>query len=319
MADNVDKDQRAGAGSAPTSKLNVEDDIRLQYIGFDVGASKTGELYKNGGEQEKFLSRVREKRERNDILRDTSAFRVDRISGAEKYVLLAASVLVLLTFFLPATPWIAGYFETRTEVSVSGTPKPVDSGLLADSSALEGDSANAGMGTIEDVPIEEAAPVTKDRSGFQELVVKRTRIVIERTPFSRSGLQVLTNFGSVSSDVLSSGIILKITGALFILLILSVFATPLFIIYSVLTIKGDPDAVALQLKKALKFGWYPTMIWLAMLVLSIFGAEYGFDSTTALHQLGATYGMSSFLGLTGSGLYISLAGCMFAGAKSIEI
>lgn len=314
MAETVDKNQQQGAGNTTKSKLDVADDIRLRYIGFDVGSSKIGELFRNENEQQEYLTHVREKRERKDILRDTSNFREERISGVERYALIAASVAVLVSFFLPVTPWISGYFETRTEITVGGSRPPSSDELLGgDSSATAADSAGAVAAASE------AAPTEGAKVGFQNLQVKKTRTKIEKTPFKLSGAQTVARIGDLASDVFSSGIALKLTGILFVVFVALVFAVPLFIIYSVLTIKGDSDTVALKLKKALRLGWYPVLLWLAMLFLSAVGADYGFDPNGALKQVGESYGLASFLSLLGSGFYISLAGCIFAGAKSVEI
>ncbi len=314
MAETDNKNQRQETQDVNSPKLSVDDDVRLRYIGFDVGSKKIGELFRSGKEQESFLTHVREKRERNDILRDTSNFREERISATERYILLAVSLFVLVSTFLPVTPWISGYFETRTEVAITASKPAGDAALGNDSTA-----ALLGGATEEGSPAVEGASAPVERTGFQDLQVKKTRTRIEKTPFKLSGAQLFARFGDFSSDVFSSGIALKITGILFLFFVLLIYGVPSYIIYSILTIKGDPDAAALKLKKALRVGWFPVILWALMLVLSVAGADYGFDTTGALKQVGDGYGMSSFLGLLGSGFYISLGGCMFAGVKSVEI
>ncbi len=309
MAESVEKEQQQGTKSPGVSKLDVSDDLRLRYIGFDVGPKKIPDLFRSPKEQEEYLTHVREKRQRNDILRDTSNFREERISGAEKYTLLGASLIVLISFFLPLTPWISGYFETRTEITVGGKEKPAAEAMTGDSSVVADDSAATAAAS-------EPAP---EKTGFQSLQVSRKRTRIDKTPFKLSGAQILARIGDVSSDVFSSGIALKLTGILFLVFILLIFGVPLYIMFSVLTIKGDPDTVALKLKKALRLGWYPVILWVVMLLLSFVGADYGFDTTSALKQIGESYSAATFLGLLGSGFYISLAGCILAGSKSVEI
>jgi hypothetical protein len=328
MADKADKNQQQEDGAAGVSELKVEDDLRLRYIGFDVGPSKIGELFKSDKEREGFLARVRESRQNRDALRDTSNFREARISDTERYIILAASFAVILFFFLPVTPWISGYFETRTEVTIGGkahaggAQEPTGGILSGDSNAVAPDaSAEDTVGALAATSDSEAQtpPPEAEKTGFQELQTKRTRTRIEKTPFNLSGAQVIARIGSVSSDIFSSGIVLQITAVLFAVFVLLIFAAPLYIIFSLLTIKGDADVAALKLKKALRFGWYPVMLWALMLALSFIGADYGFDSSEALKQVGESYGAPTFLGMLGSGFYISLAGCMFAGSKSVEI
>jgi len=315
MAESVDKERQQGTKSPATSNLDVADDVRLRYIGFDVGPKKIRDLFRSEKEQQEYLTHVQEKRQRNDILRDTSNFREERISGAERYTLLGASLIVLISFFLPITPWISGYFETRTEITVGGPAQATGGAPAAgDSSVVEGDSATGAANTAP-----ESVTPAPEKTGFQELQVSRKRTKIDRVPFKLSGAQILARIGELSSAVFSSGIALKLTGVLFLVFILLIFAVPLYIIYSVLTIKGDPDTVALKLKKALKYGWYPVMLWVVILLLSFVGADYGFDTAGALNQIGESYGAGTFLGLLGSGFYISLAGCILAGSKSAEI
>ena len=56
-----------------------------------------------------------------------------------------------------------------------------------------------------------------------------------------------------------------------------------------------------------------------MFFLSFLGADYGFDTTGGLKQLGDSYGVMTFLGLMSSGFYLSLAAFTLTAAKSVEI
>ena len=140
-----------------------------------------------------------------------------------------------------------------------------------------------------------------------------------RTPYSWSGVQILASLGSTGSKIFSSGVILIVSGILFLVYMLLSLAIPGYIGYSVMTIKGHPDEVALKLKSILKLAWIPVLVWVAILFLSVIGADYGFDTTDALVQVGESYGISAFLGLLGVGFYLSLAGFVLAGSKSVEI
>ncbi|MBN4076399.1 hypothetical protein JYT16_01640, partial [Gemmatimonas aurantiaca] len=114
MSENASKE-------SPTRKkmLTINDDDRLRYFGFDVGPEKIGEFFKDKPEEAKLVAHVQEKREQNDVLRDTSNFREERISQTERYTIIGACAVVILSFFLPFTPLIGGYVETRTEVKLT--------------------------------------------------------------------------------------------------------------------------------------------------------------------------------------------------------
>ena len=118
---------------------------------------------------------------------------------------------------------------------------------------------------------------------------------------------------------MSNNSMIAIAGVLFLVYMLLSLAIPGYIGYNVLTLKGHPDEVALKLKGILKLAWIPVLVWVALILLSVIGAEYGFDTTDGLKQVGESYGIGAFLGLLGAGFYLSLAGFVLAGSKSVEI
>lgn len=333
---------------ADKRKLDISDPERLRYLGFDVGPSEIGELFKTKDEERKYVDHVIDKRDHNDVLRDTSNFREERISATERYIVFGASLMIMISLFLPFTPWVSGYVQTETEVTVSDVPAPTDitadittdgqpvadvSAGAADATDTTGASGNAVDATEGDETV--ASPTDASQTndaipsaaalsrqgvvGFQDLQVSRKKTKIVRTPYSWSGVQILASLGSTGSKIFSSGVILIVSGILFLVYMLLSLAIPGYIGYCVMTIKGHPDEVALKLKSILKLAWIPVLVWVAILVLSVIGADYGFDTTGALVQVGESYGIGAFLGLLGAGFYLSLAGFVLAGSKSVEI
>ena len=206
-----------------SSQMSITDDERLRYFGFDVGPSKIGKLFDSTDEEKRLVDHVRDKRSQHDELRDTSAFREIRVSRIERQIIIGVFALALIAFFVPVTPWFSGHVETVTEVVVEARP----------------------------------ADAADDASGFQEVQGSATRTRIDKTPYSWSGAGALMNLGSTASAVFSSGIVLMISGALFIVYVLLTFGLSGFIIYSVVTVKGNDDQIALKLKKAFRYCWAP--------------------------------------------------------------
>ena len=345
---------------ADKRKLDISDPERLRYLGFDVGPSEIGELFKTKDEERKYVDHVIDKRDHNDVLRDTSNFREERISATERYIVFGASLMIMISLFLPFTPWVSGYVQTETEVTLTDVPAPADitadittdgqpvadvsagaadatgeadTTVTPDAAGASGDAVDAVDATEGDETvasptdasqtndaIPSAAALTRQGVvGFQDLQVSRKKTKIVRTPYSWSGVQILASLGSTGSKIFSSGVILIVSGILFLVYMLLSLAIPGYIGYCVMTIKGHPDEVALKLKSILKLAWIPVLVWAAILFLSVIGADYGFDTTDALVQVGESYGISAFLGLLGVGFYLSLAGFVLAGSKSVEI
>lgn len=325
MSENTEKESPAGKKT-----LSITSDDRLRYIGFDVGPSKIGEFFKSKLEEEKLVEHVRDKRQQHDVFRDTSNFREERVSENERWTIVGACAIVILSFFLPFTPMIGGYVETVTEVAaVDDTAVPTDDIALGDAEAL-GDSAAAAIGGDGDVTgtetetgteaqAEQSPPANASPSGFQQLAVASTKTKVEKLPYSWSSLELITNIGSYSGALFSSGIAVIVSAILMGLYMLMTLVIPGYIIAQALTLKGDPDTVALKLKDSLRLAWIPMLLFVGLIALSMVGGDYGFDTSGALKQLGESYSIGSLLGLLNVGFFVAFAGFLLAGAKSVEI
>jgi hypothetical protein len=270
-------------------------------------------------------------------MREETSFDQPRVAGYEKIVLTITSLVLVISLFMP---WFSGYkeYEVTAATKSEGTTVTDSLGLalagdsvgvvLEDSAAVLGTDEASGTGgeetselavgteteTAPAAEVEVTAPVTDER-GFASITsaVKRKEY---RKEFQSAS--AVTSLGLIG-DVFSSGLVLKLTGLLFILYMLSCIVMAALTLYSLYGIKGSSDAVALKLKKMMKFGWIPVGIWLFCLIISFFGASYSFDSTDMIAQLGSSYGIATYLSLLSYGFYISL-GCFIMNAvKAIEI
>ena len=145
-------------------------------------------------------------------------------------------------------------------------------------------------------------------------------INIEHEPRSKTGIGALFSLGQYGSLIFSSGFVLILS---FILMLIFFFSCIIFAAFNLYVIYGSkaksPDEYALMLKNKLKLNWIPILLWLAMLVLSIFGASYGFDSSTMIAQVGNSYGIMTFINLGSVGMYLALAGFLITALKAKEI
>ena len=76
---------------------------------------------------------------------------------------------------------------------------------------------------------------------------------------------------------------------------------------------------ALKLKRLLRLNWYPLIILGAVLVLSFFGANYGFDGKAVYASLGDSYSVATLFSTLTYGLFIAVAASVMVAAKGIEI
>lgn len=338
MSDNAQNDTQA-----KKKTLSINDDDRLRYIGFDVGPQKIGEFFKSKLEEEKLVEHVHEKRQQHDVFRDTSNFREERISENERWTIVGACAIVILSFFLPFTPMIGGHVETRTEINIGAaeeTAADVTAGEVGAAGATDvaNDAAiteEAGTVPATEAGVEDAVEETAEEAeatapaqptsstggvtGFQELEVASVKTRVDKTPYSWSSLQLITGIGSYSGALFSSGIAVILSAILLGVFMLLTLAIPGYIIAQVFTLRGDPDTVALKLKDTLRLGWIPLLLFVALIALSMVGGSYGFDTSGAMKQLGESYSIASLLGLLKTGFYVALAGFLLAGAKSVEI
>lgn len=120
----------------------------------------------------------------------------------------------------------------------------------------------------------------------------------------------------------TGGIVLIVSFLTFLILMISCLAMAginLFVIFG--AGKRNADNHALYLKKMLKFNWIPVYLWLGLMGLSFFGSSYGFkfDPTGVLHQVGESYSISTFIGLSSFGIYLALAAFLVSALKGKEI
>ncbi|MCP4567928.1 MAG: anti-sigma factor [FCB group bacterium] len=327
MAEGENKSQSFGSS-----------DERFKYVGFDVFPGKLGNIFKSDKERQSLIQKVMGKFNRSEgEVRDRCTLIEERISKLEQGFLTAAAVVMILALFLP---WFSGYVEVTTTKQVP--IEEVQAAAVADSTAVTSDSA-ATAGLIDsvatgDIPAEPATtePAGNDLvaagegdavdtavvAGATETPPQGFRTVTEVThePYSITGFGALLSLGEYGSMVFSSGIILVLTGVLMIVYFLSCLGLGAYNLYLLFGIKKPTaDERALFLKNKLRFNWIPVYIWLAMLVLSMIGANYGFDSEGMVNQVGDSYSVASFLGLTSAGIYVALAAFLVAAMKGKEI
>lgn len=161
-----------------------------------------------------------------------------------------------------------------------------------------------------------AGPALVKNKAISELASKG----ILNDHYSITGIGALMSIGTYGAKVFSGGVILVITGALMLIyflcsLVLAAFN--FFLLYG--PKKGSEDQWALRLKRMLRYNWVPIMLWLTMFVLSFFGASYGFNSSGMLAQVGDSYSIVTFIGLSSFGIYVTLAAFLIAALKGKEI
>jgi hypothetical protein len=138
--------------------------------------------------------------------------------------------------------------------------------------------------------------------------------------YSLSGIGAVFDLGTYLPMVFSGGPILIFTG---ILMILFYICCPLLAVINLYAMyglkKNDPDRYVLTLKKWFRLNWIPVLIWLVMFVVSFIGAAYGFDSSGMLKQVGSSYSVVTFIGLSSFGIYLALMAFLISALKGKEI
>jgi hypothetical protein len=320
----------------PGKEFKPED--RFKFIGFEVGSSKPGDLFKSDAEKESWVKRVIKKREKGEKGRDHCTLTEERVEGYERIVLTITSLLLVVTLFMP---WFSGYKEFEVEAKVEPAPVEeqvdavadsvnlaVSDSLLSDTDTIMAEttvteelSEELATTTEETIEDESTAGVTgdKDAAGFTSITAVQQRREIRKEHQSLSAVGALISIGSVGGKVFSSGFILIITGILLIIYILLCLGIAGYTLYIVYGSKGDADQKALILKKGLVWNWMPVAVWFFMLAISFIGASYSFDSSGMIAQLGSNYGIGAFLGVLSYGFYISLACFIMNAVKASEI
>ncbi|UCD64058.1 MAG: hypothetical protein JSW34_01105 [Candidatus Zixiibacteriota bacterium] len=326
MAAEEDKSKKPSA--EPVSEAQ-----RFRYIGFEVFPGKPKDHFKSEAERDELVKSVQAKREKGDLLREQCTLMEERVSFADRLVMTVASVLILVTLFLP---WYAAYNEIVEEnVEPEVTEQvAVVADSLADSTVLAGtaDSLAAVEDSAAAAAVEGAAapPAGTPETG-QQTAVTRTGVSEElihgyvakkkiHKEYSRlSAIGSFIALGSVGSYVFSSGGILVITAILFLIYTLLCVGLPVYTLYGIYGTKGDADSRALKLKKMVRLNWVPLILFVLALVLSFVGAEYGFDSAETFVSLGKSYGPGAFLGALSWGIILSLSAFILVAVKGIEI
>ncbi len=175
----------------------------------------------------------------------------------------------------------------------------------------------AGDSTISLDSIAFAGPILVSDKAVPELALKG----IVNDNYSVTGIGALLSFGAYSSRIFSSGLVLVISGIFLIVYFLSCVVIAILDLYLLYGggKKGTPEAQILYLKRMLRYNWVPVILWLGMFVLSFFGASYGFDPSGLLQQVGDSYGIGTFIGLSSFGMYITLGAFLIVALKGKEI
>ncbi|MBU8933756.1 MAG: hypothetical protein KOO62_07090 [candidate division Zixibacteria bacterium] len=322
-----------------SSSNRVSDQDRFKFIGFEVFPGKPKDLFKSDAEKKKLMDEVRQKRDSGDILRDCSLME-ERINMSDRITLTVASVVIFITLFIP---WYGLYNEIE---EITTVPTPVDSTAVAavvvDSLAtdslgialVESDSAILLSETaVEEEPSEvavvedtvEASEERPDaavasRSTAEEVIhgyVAKKKV--HKEVVHKSGLGALISIGSVGGSMFSSGFVLILTAVIFLFYTLLSIGLPAYTLYGIFGVKGDADEKALELKKILRYNWIPLCLFVLALLLSFFGADYGFDSVAAFSSLGDSYSVGVFMDSLSWGILVSLAAFVLVAAKGSEI
>lgn len=326
-----------GKKSAPDKRIPESE--RFRYIGFDVYPGKPKDLFKGEAERNKYVDAIRARREKGDVTRDDCKLYEKRVSGLDRIVLTLASLIILGSLFLP---WFSAYNEVVEETRSTARSSQQ---AMADSVAIAGDTLGAVAASELDVdPGDTVTPVTsveardaeadveageaegrevvtaQESPQSEELIVgMQARKKIHRDYERITGLGVLAGIGSVGSLVFSSGFILILTGILVLVYILASIGLPIYTLYGLYGLKGNEDQRALKLKKVLKLNWIPVLLFVATVVISFVGAEYGFDPTSYFTSLGDSYSIATLLGVLSWGMIVTLCGFILVAVKGIEI
>ncbi len=316
----------AAEGKKGEPNKQITDKQRFTYIGFDVFPGTPKDLFKSDAEKSKHVEAVKSKREKGDVVRDECKLLEERVSLIDRIVLTVACVVILGTLFLP---WFSAYNEFVEEANSEPISAVVDSTQVSDSTLMAmSDSVNGVPQTMDSTalaaatndgttPLEEN--IQKESSGEEIIHGYVAKKKVRRESVSLAGYNVLFSIGSVGGYVFGSGIVLVVTGAIFLLLLLVCLALPFYTLYGLYGLKGDADQRALALKKILKFNWIPVILFGVTFILSFFGAEYGFDSQAVFTSLGESYGPGVFLGSISYGVIVALGAFILIALKGVEI
>ncbi|MFH1699199.1 MAG: hypothetical protein ABIE07_01315 [Candidatus Zixiibacteriota bacterium] len=312
-------------------------DERFKYIGFDVFPGKAGDIFKSDEERKSIIEKVMAKfgQSQGEVRDDCTLLEV-RVSNFEKMFLAAVSLILVLAIFLP---WFSGYFEivktslvpivtANTAADVAATEALTDSAVIAEAAQKVSDKVET---LTDEERAEKVVAQADSTTSIENLLATMTEegtipanmTTVTEVSYDRrsiTGIGALISAGTFGSYVFSSGFILILSGILMILFILSCVGMGAYNLYLLFGVKiKDADAFALHLKNTLKYNWIPVLIWLGMLVLSFIGAPYGFDPSDKVAQVGDSYSVMSFIGLTSGGMFVALGAFLILALKGKEI
>jgi len=295
------------------SVKRISEKERYKYVGFEVAPGRIKNIFKSDAEKAKLVEEHRQKREHRSglgALRDECTLLEDRVTMRDRIFLTLACVVMVGALFLP---WYSAYNEIVEESSV----KPAVVGI-ADSTAVNDSmpadsAAAAATQAASDQYSESEAPKEEVIHGY----VARKKIHKEYTRLS--GIGSLADIGSVGSRVFSSGIVLIITGVLFLVMTVLSLALPAYTLFGIFGLKGNPDQRALKLKAILKLNWLPLVLFAFCLVISFVGAGYGAGTANLYTSLGSSYSVAAFFSNLSWGVFVMLAASIMLAAKGIEI
>lgn len=308
-----------GQKDTPHKKVSERD--RLKFIGFEVYPGEPKDLFKSEAEKDKLVQEVRERREHHDHLRGDCTLLEERVSKTDRLVLTIASIITVLSLFLP---WYSAYNEIVEEPKINKTvevpvavqaAETVPTGTTGTTPA---DSLAAAQTATS--PADTAAAMPTEPANLDEVITSvMARKKIHKEYSRVSGLGAFLSFGTIGSYVFSSGLALMLSVVLFIVYTLLCIGIPLYNLYGIYGLKGDPDSKALKLKKMLRLNWIPLLIFVACLVLSFLGGDYSFNAAEVFTSIGDGYNPMVFLGSLTWGVYVSMACFILCAAKSAEI
>ncbi|MBK7141576.1 MAG: hypothetical protein IPH75_05810 [bacterium] len=107
----------------PAAQRRISVDDRFHYIGFDVFPGKPGDLFSSEAEKTKLVDNLVARRSRGERLREHCSLMIERISGYERWVLVLASLVILVSLFLP---WFTVYQEKVVESTSTASVAKAD-------------------------------------------------------------------------------------------------------------------------------------------------------------------------------------------------
>ncbi|MEA3296613.1 MAG: hypothetical protein U9R56_01970 [candidate division Zixibacteria bacterium] len=317
-----------------SASKRIVDSERFKYIGFEVFPGKPKDIFSSEAEKKEMVRNVMEKRATGDALhrlREDCTLLEDRVTLRDRIVLTVACVAMFVSLFIP---WFSAYNETVTEPKQSMSQVVADSSTVTDSAMLamtdedtlaglagtasEGTSETQAETAVQEKEGEESSHYTEN-SGEEIIHGLTARKKIHKEYSRLSGFGSFLALGSVGSYVFSSGGVMAVTAIVFILMMLLCIALPAYTLYGLFVVSGDIDQKALKLKKILALNWLPLVLFLAGLILSFIGGNYGFNPITTYASIGAAYGPEALINTLSWGVYISVGASILLAVKGIEI